>query len=349
LDPDYGYAHYGMGKAAATRGDYTEAEKRFRKALSLTPEWPNAELELARSLLNLGKSEEAVLVLEKHVQRQPFLSEAYFLLGQAYSQQKEHQKAKESYAAAIRLGARTTEAHYGLATVCARVGEKDLARQHMEKFQELRAEEFELRKRQKVGYDDLEAMKVDTAVICANAAQFYLTQKRPAEAEKLWRRAAAFDPLHVESRQGLAWVCRRSGRVPEAVRWLQQLAEIDPENAAYPLEIGRLQTELQQFDAAEVAFQTVRQRFPEEAAGYAALAQLYLATEQDLNEARRLAEKAVELAPTAVNYVVLAAICEKQNDLLAALAAMERAKTLAPENPGHQKAYEWLKKKQESK
>jgi len=342
LNPRYAYAYFGIGTVAANRGETLKAVELFRKALSSNPEWPRAELELARALVNATQSEEAVAVLEKHLKRREVLTEACILLGQAHSQRKDFAKAKESYTRAIQSGAATADAFYGLAMACTRLGEKEQAKQHMDKFQALRAGEMKVRKRDKVQYDDLEAMKADTAGICTSAARLFLARAKPAEAEKLCRRAAAFDRTQVECRQALAFLCRRSGRLPEAIGFLRQIAEIEPNDVACLLEAGRIEMEQQQFDAAEATLRTVCRRAPKGAAGPAALAQLYLAAGRSLSEARGWAEKAVELEPAAPNYVVLAAVCEKQNDLAAALAAMKRATELDRDNPGYRKAYQWL-------
>ena len=349
LKPNYGYAFYGMGTVAAKRAEYARAAELFRKALSSNPGWPQAELELGRALVNLGQPDEAVAILAKHVQRRTLRWEAYLLLGQAHAERKDYAKAKESYSKAIQSGVTTADAYYGLTMALTRLGEKDQARQYLEKFRQQQASEAASRKKDRVEYNDLRAMMIDTASICSTAGQLFLARKRPAQAEKLWRRAAAFDPAQLECRQGLAWLCRNSGRVPEAIRFLQQLSEIDHSSVVCLVEIGRLEAELKQFDAAEAALRAACQRAPTEAAAHAALAQLYLATNRNLSDARRLAEKAVELEPAPIHYVVLAAACEKQDDLEAATAAMKRATELDRGNPGYRKAYEWLQAKQSKK
>jgi tetratricopeptide (TPR) repeat protein len=290
-----------------------------------------------------------VKLLEKNIQRQPTFWEPHLLLGQAHAQRKDYAKAKETYSRLIQSGAAPAAAYHGLAMALARLGEKDQAGQYLEKFRQLEASEFAIVKKGKVEYNDLQAMMVDTANVLSSAGQLFLARKRPAEAEKLWRRAAASDPAHVKSRQGLAWLCRSSGRIAEAVGFLQQLVEIDRGSVAYLVEIGRLEADMKHFDAAEAALRTACQRAPKEADPHATLAQLYLVTNRNLGEARRLAEKAVELEPTPGPYVVLAAVCERQNDLAAATAAMKRATELDPGNPGYRKAYEWLQEKKQPK
>jgi len=256
LDPKYGYALYGKGTVAAEKGDYDQAARLFRMALDVEPDWPEAELEWARALINAGRARESIPVLEKHVRRRPFLSEAYVLLGQACLECNELAKAKAAYVAAVKVLPDYTSAYYGLATACARLGRRQEAREVMEKFQERRAVEFQARKTDKAEYDDLDAMRVDSSPIYLSAGQVYFVRKRLVEAERLWRRAAALDPHYVECRQALAWLYRSTGRLPQAIEMLEQLAAIEPENRVYPEEIARLYAELQRPDKAE----EVRQR-----------------------------------------------------------------------------------------
>ena len=72
---------------------------------------------------------------------------------------------------------------------------------------------------------------------------------------------------------------------------------------------------------------------PDSAVGYAGLAESYLRTGKDLPKARTLAAKAVQLEPTAWNYFILAAICEKLDDRDGAASALKTAIALEPNNP----------------
>ncbi len=257
LNPEYGYALYGKATVSAEKGDSGLAADLFRKALDAKPGWAEAELELARALVNAGRAGESIAVLEKHVRRKPFLSEAYVLLGQACLECGDLERAKAAYESAVTILPDYTGAYYGLATACARLGQGEEARKVMEQFHERRAVEFQIRKKGKVEYDDLEAMRIDSSPMYLAAGQVYFTRKRLAEAERLWRRAAALDSRYVECRQALAWLYRSTGRLPQAVEMLEQLAEIEPDNRVYVEEIARLYTELQRPDKAE----EVRRRF----------------------------------------------------------------------------------------
>lgn len=264
LNPSYAYAHYGKATVAAKKGEHEEAADLFRRALDANPDWPEAELELARALINVGRPQESIPVLEKHVQRRPFLSEAYVLLGQSYLQGGEYQKAKTSFETAVRILPEYANAYYGLATACARLGQQERAREAMEQFRKRKDADYQVRKKDKIEYDDLDAMRIDASPIYLHAGQIYYTRKRPAEAERLWRRAATLNPRYVECHQALAWLYRSTGRLPQAVEMLEQLAEIEPTNSVYLEEITRLYAELGQPAKAEEARRRLEQRLEKE-------------------------------------------------------------------------------------
>ena len=81
---------------------------------------------------------------------------------------------------------------------------------------------------------------------------------------------------------------------------------------------------------------------PADAEAHQWLAEFYLRTGGDLAEARRHAEKAVELQPTARAFLVAAAVAEQSGDLAGARTALERAMTLDPGNRDYRVLYDAL-------
>jgi hypothetical protein len=67
--------------------------------------------------------------------------------------------------------------------------------------------------------------------------------------------------------------------------------------------------------------------------GYLALSRFYLATGQRPAEAHRLAERLVELQPTAQNQFTLSAACLADQDSNGARAALQAALRIDPRNP----------------
>lgn len=337
-----------MGSVAARKGDYAEAITLFRKALTLDPGSWETQIQLATALIDAGQTKEAISVLEENVRTDPTPVRGLVLTGMAHLNSKDNLKAKESYEAAIRIDPNHAKAHFGLATACQRLGRAEEAKQHMEKFNKLRSEGKEIRSDQHVNYDDLATVREEVAIVHTEAGGIYQASGSPASAQRLWQRAAIVDPKNIPCRQALAWIYRQAGKTTEALRTLGEIAAIEPDNPIYPLEIGRVHFELQQFDLAEKHLEAALKISPRDWQAHAALARLYVQTKRKLPEALTLARRAVELKPIAANYLLLGAACEINADLAGAMAAMEQAIKREPGNPEYRRMYQQIKAKQQS-
>ena len=125
------------------------------------------------------------------------------------------------------------------------------------------------------------------------------------EAEVHWLKAAELDLKDTVCREELARLHLQGQRIGEALQILEELAEIEPRNVTYQMDIGLLNGRLSQFDAAEQAFKRARELAPHQPHVYVALVRLYLHTNQKLPEAAKLAGVLVELEPKAANYALL--------------------------------------------
>ena len=66
------------------------------------------------------------------------------------------------------------------------------------------------------------------------------------------------------------------------------------------------------------------------------LVELYLRSGQETLAATKLAQKTVQLEPTARNYFLLSAACRQHGDLPTSLSAIDQALELDPHNPEYQ-------------
>ncbi len=107
-----------------------------------------------------------------------------------------------------------------------------------------------------------------------------------------------------------------------------------------------LAARLKRFDAAEQAFQKVVQLAPENAGGYEGLVRLYLSANTKLAQAKRYAQAAVRLSPTAYYHYLLGETCARTGDTAGALAALKRAVDLEPGNREYLRRYEQLRTKE---
>jgi Flp pilus assembly protein TadD len=246
-DPSFVAAHFGLGCAAVERGDYEEATQRFRRVVALDPKDNRAPVLLGETLMRLGRTEEARTALEAEIARGRSSSNLAVVLGQVYLQLGRFDAARKAFDAAAPEDQR---AHYGLATVYARLDEPEKSRRHMEEFRRLSAagRDAELTRIRSSG----DPLSPRDAALHAHieSGRIYLKHGNAEKAEDLWRKAAALDPRNVDCRTELADLYERADRDRDALRVCRQLRAIDPGNADYWLNVGLLHARLRRWDAA---------------------------------------------------------------------------------------------------
>lgn len=335
----------GMGWAAMAKGQYEEAIGHWRKAVEIDPQMPGVHNATARALTALGRQTEAIEELKKEVEISPHSSFSYFLLGQQYLQQKDYEKARKSYEKAIELEPNNTSAYYGLFTVYTRLSQPAKAQQHLASFKKLKAEDMKVLKDRNDAYNDLLEVRKGVAEMYMDASRIYFEQGKLQQAEELLKRGATLDPNNTEYLMRLAAMYQTGGRAPEALEMLKKVIGIEPNEPVCYLNIGLLYSQLRRTTDAEESFHKVISLAPRSSDGYRELAQLYLKMGIELKQARQLAEKAVELAPVAINYMVLSRACDKNGDAAGALSAIKKAVELEPSNPIYQQIYQMLQKR----
>jgi len=318
-----------IGSVYQRRGKYSEAEKYYQKALELKPDFVKAREGLAQALLNQGKAAEAVKLLQGRAQ----LPGEWRLLGQAYQELGRLKEAKEAYLNAVALKPRFTEVYYGLARVCARLGQKEETRKYQKKFREYAAFAQRAGRQVRSAWNPLAITKVSCAHSLTDIGRVYAAFGQFSEAERVWRRACEVNRKNVSCRLRLALLCQRQGRLREALKFYEEVVRIVPESGLYRLNVGNLCARLGEIGKAEAAYKKVIELEPKRSEGYFALAQLYLNTGRSLDQALTLAQKAVELAPIGRNYAVLARALAVGGKVREALEAIGEALRLEPGNP----------------
>lgn len=310
INPKRADVHYTIAMVAVRKGEHERAVDYFRRALEVDPNMAGVRTRVASSLMFQGKLVEAIVELEKDARAFPQGGFSRYLLGQAYLQQREYEKAKESYEIAIKLDPANTSAYYGIAMACAGLGETDSAQQYREKFKQLKLEDRRNLKDRKVGFDDALEMRRRTAQSYVHAAEIYLAHRRLPEGVEFLEKATALEPKNVEYLFALASVYQDVNRLADSARVLGQAAAADPNNPMACRELARV----------------------------------HLRTGGRASEARRLAERAVSLEASAVNYFVLAWACHANKDTQAALAAIQKAIALDPDDIRYKRVYDQIKK-----
>jgi tetratricopeptide (TPR) repeat protein len=124
-----------------------EVIARFRRYSELQPDHGEAVYYYAMSLWKGKRAEDPNLdltqieaLLKKAVALAPNLAEAHQQLGNLYSDQREYAQSIPEYLKARELNPDLADVHYRLAQSYVRTGEKDLAQQELQVYQQLRAQ-----------------------------------------------------------------------------------------------------------------------------------------------------------------------------------------------------------------
>lgn len=345
LEPNRADVYDQLGRYAVQTEKYQEAISYWRQALKLDPRLPGVNQNMGYALLNMGKAQEAVAALQREIEIAPKTSQAHYLLGEAYFQLADFAKAKDSYQSAVRLAPDHKHAYYGLVKTCARLGQTDEASSYAMEFERLESAAAETDLAVRRQYDDLREMRQRLAVTCTDAGRLYNQRDRPSEAERLWTRGATVDPDNTECRNLLATLYQQQGQTAAALRQYQELVRLQPQNVDHYHRIGFLQARLGNFSAAESAFKTMLEIAPNSGIGHRALAKLYLNTNRQTARARELAAAAVRLEPVADSYFVLGWASAQLGKQPEALAALQQAVRLDPNNPTYRKLYDAIQEK----
>lgn len=324
LDPACAEAHYSLGLMALGVADYPAAEKHLRDAFDIDPRWADVPLRLAQAQTSQGKFRAAVLTLDTYLRLDPKDAEAWCHLGQAYQQLGDHNNAKRCHLTAIEVSPESIEAHYGVAKALRELGAVEESREYFEKFRQMRSSMTASVRANKAALNDEDFVRKDVVDTATKAGAVYAMHGYLAEAEKCLMRATTLDPTRAECQEML---CR-----------------LRPDNPEHWLSLGHLYIRGGRPAEAEGPFQRVIDLAPQWADGYAALAQVYMLSGKDAEEAVQLARTAVKLESTAPNYFVLAAACERLEDWSGAESALEHAIKLDPADPRYQEARANLQK-----
>ena len=342
-DPKRADVYKGMGWFYMNKQEYAQAIEHWQKALEIDPNIPEVHKNIALALMGQNKQHQAIEELEKEIKISPDFSLSYFLLGQIYLDQQEYEKAGENYKKAIEIQPDYTNAYYGLFNLSARLHQQDKAKEYMAEFKKLKADEMKVLKQQNEAVNDLIDMQKGAAETYLLAGRMYEAAKNSQKAEELFKRAMALDPNNVLCIERTASLYLTSNRITEAIALYRKISQIDRNDPLCYLNIGLLSIRLKQLGDAEKAFRKVIEVAPESSSGYRELAQLYLRAGKGYPEARALAEKAVALEPTALNYFVLCWACDMNGDSKNALEAITKAIQLEPDNLRYKNVYEHIK------
>ena len=141
--PNFPGIHFALGEVYYNKADYPNSEQQLRLALREDPNHIKANYYLADILVKSDRISEAIPHLEIVVSGDPNSLMGYFLLAKCYAQQGKLQEAVKLLEKASELDPSDKNVHYQLAQIYQKLKQPDKAREHLQIFQKLYAEERE--------------------------------------------------------------------------------------------------------------------------------------------------------------------------------------------------------------
>jgi len=266
------------------QNEHDKAEAVLREYLQGDPEEENSLEQLTQLLLDEGRTDEAIALLEKAVERGPTAG-LWGLLGGAYAQTHQYAQAEAAYRHAQEMGPGDANVARGLAQALSAQMKDDEALE---------------------SYRQLAKLEPDDAEPYLRMAQIYRRKKLYDRAEESLLQAKELAPGNVEVIYHEALLYEAQGRFDDSVRVLssaiyalkmQGARGMDTRRTRAVLyeQLGRLYRETQNFTAAQRTFQELAELGPEEEKRAAELAIDTYRASKELDKALAESEKARQL------------------------------------------------------
>jgi tetratricopeptide (TPR) repeat protein len=307
--PDSADAHYWMARAQGSIHNVLNRNRELQQALDLNPRFLQARIELARTLTSGGDPKAALDLLDKapedQKETQPFLIQRNwtllstnnenavregvdlglktgdstdFLLQKAalYIQHKNMTEARGVLDEALRRNPQDMRALTALARTYQMSNQLGLANKAVKEYA---------------------AKNPKSAVIQQFAGNWFLSVNDPADARAAFNNAKAADPTTVAADYALAEVDIVDGRMDSARQALDAIVQKSPSNVDARVLLGMIAETKGEFDPAITQYRKVLEADPNNVIALNNLAYRLANNRNQPDEALKLAQKALELAP----------------------------------------------------
>lgn len=341
LDGRFAEAIRQLGDAALERGDPAEAEQRYRQTLEIDPTALPVVGQLAEALLQQGDFVAAADLLEVFIAAHPQSVPAWCALGKTRASQQDAAAAKTAYERALEIDADSRDAHQGIGRALLALGDQQGAKVHLETVARLQGENVDRYRSAKAQDTDAAAPGQWAATTHRDAALILARRGNLPGAAEAAKRAIDLDAESGPSRSLLAALLTSDRRPAEALVVLREWCAHAPSSPEAWIGLGQMALGQGRGDEAESALRKGIALAPDNATGLSLLARAV--APRDVGEGLSLARRAVEAEPSPQNLYILADMLVRSNAREEALAALEKAMTLAPGDRRYRQTYEQLK------
>lgn len=227
-------AWFNAGAAAEAAGDAATAERHYRQALNVRPDYGPALLNLSALLTRGGRDGDAQKLVDEAVRKFPEKAGPHLAAASRSLTTRDLTKAEEEARLSMRFDERNVAAMLMMARVFRAQGRTDTAR---------------------FAIDNALALEPGNALLHLERANVLLMQQGEAkEALFAFERAARLRPSLAEAQEGYGLLLLDQGFSAEAQRAFEQLVRLDPKNPRSQLHLGNALRAVKQYGPAEAAY-----------------------------------------------------------------------------------------------
>lgn len=264
-----------------------EAENQCRLALQKDPYSPEGHFQLAQSLREQGRLDDAVREYQEAIKSDPKYSEAYAYLGMTKLAQNSLGEAESNFKTAIQYNPSNSTAHYGLGKTYLKMGQTDAA------IKELNT----------ALYQNPNSHPAHLAM-----GEAYQTQGNNNAAIKEYQKSISIKPENPDAYLHIADIRETRGDLELSISELRASLEQMPDNVAIHQRIGDECLALEKLDDAIKEYNTCMNIAPSDAGAAKGLTRAYYLkaakesggaffVSNDFESAKRQIEKAIQLNP----------------------------------------------------
>jgi tetratricopeptide (TPR) repeat protein len=337
--PELAQAQFAVAQAAALAGDDAAALEAIRRAGKLRPDWETAAIFEAQ-LLQKQSPAEAAKVLGNFVEKYPTAREARINYARVLVLDKRFPEARKQFEALLAASPGNTEVIYAVGLLAFQLKDYAVAEENMKRLLGLKYRDpsgvryvlGQIAEEQKHWPEAIkwyESVADGDQVIPARvrAAGAMAKQGKVDEARAFLQRVGAeFPDEKVQFTVAEAQLLRDANRNREAYDMLGQALKQDPEQPELLYDYALTAEKLERYDVLETNLRKLIQVRPDHAHAYNALGYSFAERNTRLPEAKKLIEKALEIAPE--DYFIIDSlgwVLYREGDLKGAAEQLRRA------------------------
>ncbi len=332
-------SNYAVAQAAFAAGDDAAALQSIRQAAAIRPDWEAAAIFEAQVLQKRSPSE-AAKKLGDFVAKNPKSREARLNYARALVLDKRFNEARKQFEAVLAANPGNTDVIYAVGLLAFQLKDYPIAEENMKRLLSLgyrdsdgvryllgqMAEEQKQWPRAIEWYEQIESGEHAVPARMRTAGAL-AKQGKVDEARAYLRRAGADNPeQEVQLIVAEAQLLRDANRHREAFDMLSQALQKEPEQPELLYDFALTAEKLERFDVLEANLRKLIEVRPDHAHAYNALGYSFAERNLRLPEAKKLIQRALELAPEDFFIIdSLGWVLYRQGDLKGAAEQLRRA------------------------